>query len=225
MTSTTLPIHPSKPQSNTATTPQDYETYPLGDFTLQEGTTLPSAHIAYLTLGSPSNPAIIYPTWYSGLISDNLWLIGKDKTLNPENFYIIIPALFGNGQSSSPSNWSGAGSKPFPNVRFYDNVRAQHLLVTKHLGVKRARAVVGWSMGAGQTYQWATQFPGFVELIAPFCGSARTSLHNRVFLEGVKAALLGARGKASRGVGVAAEGKEGFRGWGEEEREVGLRAL
>lgn len=82
-------------------------------------------------------------------ISDNLWLTGSDKTLNPEKFYIIIPALFGNGQSSSPSNMPDL--RPFPDVLMYDNVRAQHELVTKHLGIKHARAVLGWSMGAGQT--------------------------------------------------------------------------
>jgi homoserine O-acetyltransferase len=44
-------------------------------------------------------------------------------------------------------------------------------------------------MGAQQAYHWAVQFPGMVERIAPWCGSARTSRHNFVFLEGVKAAL------------------------------------
>ncbi|KAH3916772.1 hypothetical protein HBI56_049990 [Parastagonospora nodorum] len=176
----------------------DYQTYKLGNFSLSSGGEIPDAFIAYKTLGDPSLPAIIYPTWYSGSISDNLWLTGSDKTLNPEKYYIIIPALFGNGQSSSPSNMPDL--RPFPNVLFYDNVRAQYELVTKHLGVKHARAVLGWSMGAGQTYQWATQYPEFMDLIAPFCGSAKTSLHNQVFLEGVKSALYAAIGTSSTGV-------------------------
>jgi len=85
------------------------------------------------------------------VISSNEWLIGKDLVLNPSKYYIIIPALFGNGQSTSPSN--SEENRPFPDVTFYDNVRAQHKLVTEHLGVKHAKAVLGWSMGAGQTYQ------------------------------------------------------------------------
>jgi homoserine acetyltransferase len=127
----------------------DYETYQLGNFKLKSGSEIPDAFIAYKTLGDPSLPAVIYPTWYSGAIADNLWLTGSDKTLNPDKYYIVITALFGNGQSSSPSNTPGL--RPFPDVLFYDNVRAQHELVTKHLGIKHARAVVGWSMGAGQT--------------------------------------------------------------------------
>jgi len=44
-------------------------------------------------------------------------------------------------------------------------------------------------MAACQAYQWAAQYPDIVENILPFCGSAKTSTHNIVFLEGVKAAL------------------------------------
>ncbi len=120
--------------------PADYETYSLGDWKLKNGSTIPDAHIAYKTFGDSSSPAIIYPTWYSGAIGDNEWLIGEDKTLNPKKYFIIITALFGNGQSSSPSNKRDL--KPFPDVLFYDNIRAQHELVTKKLGVKHARAVL-----------------------------------------------------------------------------------
>ena len=82
-------------------------------------------------------------------------------------------------------------------------------------------------MGAGQTFQWITQYPGFVDLAVPFCGSARTSLHNQVFLEGVKSALLAAKHIPSAGSkegGVAT--KDGsVRTWTEEEKDVGLKAF
>ncbi|ROW03264.1 hypothetical protein VSDG_01523 [Cytospora chrysosperma] len=208
-------------------TDQEVKLYELGDFPLASGVTLPRAFIAYKTFGSPSNPAIIYPTWYSGLISDNEWLIGTDKALTPDKYFIIIPALFGNGQSSSPTNMPHLpGDRPFPDVTFRDNVAAQHRLVTEGLGVGHARMVLGWSMGAGQTYQWLTQYPGFMDLGVPFCGSAKTSLHNQVFLEGVKSALLAAKGAASGGI-CAGElgGSGGYRKWTAEEREKGLKAL
>ncbi|CAI6336601.1 unnamed protein product [Periconia digitata] len=205
---------------------EDYQTYNLGDFKLQSGKVLPNAFVAYKTLGDSSLPAIIYPTWYSGEISAILWLTGPNKTLDPSNYYIIIPALFGNGQSTSPSNTPSL--RPFPKVTFYDNVRAQHELVTKHLGITHARAVLGWSMGAGQTYQWATQFPGFMDLIVPFCGSAKTSLHNQAMLEGVKSALYAAQGKSSYGVAsgdAEAEKEGGYVGFTDETKVVGLKAL
>ncbi|KAF2726760.1 homoserine acetyltransferase family protein [Polyplosphaeria fusca] len=201
------------------------ETYKLGDFSLKSGGVIPDAWIAYKTFGDPKLPAIIYPSWYSGLISDNLWLVGSDKTLDPSKYYIIITALFGNGQSSSPSNMPKL--RPFPDVLFYDNVRAQHELVTKHLGVNHAKAVLGWSMGAGQTYQWATQYPDFMDVAVPFCGSAKTSLHNQVFLEGVKSALYAAKGTSSSGVAqpdVHTE-KFGYSSFTESTKSTGLKAL
>jgi homoserine O-acetyltransferase len=152
-------------------------------------------------------------------------LIGDDKLLNPNNFFIIVPALFGNGQSSSPSNQPSPG--PFPKVSFYDNVRAQHELVTKHMGITHLRAVVGWSMGGAQTFQWATQYPDFMDLVVPFCTAAKTSLHNQVFLEGVKSSLIAVKKSRSAGSGEIGLNRETAEAhaWTAEEKDVGLKAL
>lgn len=205
----------------------DIKRFDLGDFKLQSGDVLPGAWIAYKTFGDPSLPAVVYPTWYSGAIADNEWLVGEDKTLSPQNYFIIIPALFGNGQSVSPSN---SDINPFPDVTFYDNVRAQHQLVTEGFGIKHLRGVLGWSMGAAQSFQWATQYPDFMDVCVPFCGAAKTALHNQVFLEGVKTALLAAKGTSSAGsakgrVETAGVNKKALRTWSEEEKQVGLKAF
>jgi len=201
-------------------------TYDLGDFKLQSGASLPGAWIAYKTFGDPKSLAVLYPSWYSGTIADNEWLIGEDKTLNPKKYFIIITALFGNGQSISPSNSS---ISPFPDVTFYDNVRAQHTLLTQKLNITHLRCVTGWSMGAGQCFQWATQYPDFMDTIVPFCGSAKTSIHNQVFLEGVKSALLAAKHTSSAGstfgrVETTSTAPEN-RKWTNEEKTVGLKAF
>lgn len=171
----------------------DYEIFELGDFALQSGATLRNAKLAYKTYGTlnaAKSNVIVYPTWYSGQHYDNEWLIGDGMALDPQTYFIIVPNMFGNGLSSSPSNTPEPYNKArFPHVTFYDNVRAQHQLVTEQFGIEKIALVVGWSMGAGQTYQWAVSYPQMVDRILPFCGSAKTSLHNIVFLEGVKAAL------------------------------------
>jgi len=82
-------------------------------------------------------------------------------------------------------------------------------------------------MGAAQSYQWATQYPDFMDLIVSFCGSAKTSLHNQVFLEGVKSTLLAAKRFYSTGpgeIGAAVDGGQ-YRTWTPEEKEAGLRAF
>ncbi|MBN9244022.1 MAG: alpha/beta fold hydrolase [Mesorhizobium sp.] len=172
---------------------EDYEIFDLGAFSFQRGATLRNAKLAYKTFGklnAAKDNVIVYPTWYSGFQQDNYWLIGKGMALDPDKYFIIIPNMFGNGMSSSPSNTPepyNAGR--FPNVTIYDNVRAQHRLVTEKFGIEKIRMVVGWSMGALQAFQWGALYPDMVDIIVPFCGSAKCSRHNFVFLEGVKAAL------------------------------------
>lgn len=72
-------------------------------------------------------------------------------------------------------------------------------------------------------------YPSFMDICVPFCGSAKTALHNQVFLEGVKSALLAAKSLSSagskEGVVVKGEGGEEVRVWSKEEREVGLKAF
>ncbi|SIR50332.1 MULTISPECIES: alpha/beta fold hydrolase [Acidiphilium] len=173
--------------------PADYEIFDLGDFGLQRGATIRGCKLAYKTFGTlnaAKDNVVVYPTWYSGQHYDNEWLIGPGRALDPAHLFIIIPNMLGNGLSSSPSNTPepyNAGR--FPLVTACDNVRAQHRLVTELFGIERIRLVVGWSMGALQTFHWGALYPDMVERIAPFCGSAKCSRHNIVFLEGVKAAL------------------------------------
>ncbi|OOY15362.1 alpha/beta fold hydrolase [Thioclava sp. DLFJ4-1] len=171
----------------------DYEIFELGTFEFQCGLAVPNARLAYKTFGklnAAKDNVIVYPTWYSGQHYDNEWLIGPGMALDPEKYFIIIPNMFGNGLSTSPSNTPEPyNADRFPNVTAYDNVKAQHRLVTEKFGIENIRMVTGWSMGALQTFHWGAMYPEMMDMIAPFCGSAKCSRHNYVFLEGVKAAL------------------------------------
>jgi homoserine O-acetyltransferase/O-succinyltransferase len=173
--------------------PMDYEIFDLGDVSLQGGLTLRDAKLAYKTYGelnADKSNAIVYPTWYSGRHWDNEWLIGDGMALDPANYFIVVPNMLGNGLSSSPSNTPPPYDRArFPDLTVYDQVQQQHKLVTERFGIETLALVTGWSMGAGQTYQWAVSFPDMVQRACPFCGSSKTSEHNIVFLEGVKAAL------------------------------------
>src|SRR3546814_13772739 len=71
-----------------------------------------------------------------------------------------------------------------------DNVHAQKALLDRLFGDDWQLALVtGWSMGGMQTLYWAMAYPERIRAILPFCCTARCWPHNRVFLEGVKAAL------------------------------------
>jgi len=171
----------------------DYEQFDLGDFTLLSGVTLPSAKIAYKTYGA-LNPTcdnvVLLPTFYTGTHKRNEGFFGSGRAIDPSKHFVVSVNMFGNGLSSSPSNTSYPFNGPrFPLVTLWDNVACQHKLLTEHLGVKKLALVAGWSMAGCQAYQWASQFPDMVKAILPFCSSSKTSSHNFVFLEGVKAGL------------------------------------
>ena len=171
----------------------DHETFELGDVTLQSGATLPAAKLAFRTWGSLNargDNVIVMPTFYTGTHVRNGGYVSAVPALDPTRYFIVSINMFGNGLSSSPSNTPPPFDGPrFPVATLHDNVACQHRLLTEALGVERIALVLGWSMAGCQSYQWGAQYPDMVDAILPFCASARTSAHNQVFLEGVKAAL------------------------------------
>jgi len=181
--------------------------FECGDLALQRGGTLRGARIVYKTFGTLSpqrDNVILYPTSYGAHHTDIEWLVSPEHCLDPSRYFIVIPNMFTNGLSSSPSNMPD-----FPNVTTYDNVMAQRRLLNELFGVDRLKMVYGWSMGAQQAYHWAALFGEVVERIVVNCGSARTAPHNFVFLEGIRTTLQAA---ATPEQGLRAMGRI-YAGW------------
>jgi homoserine O-acetyltransferase len=167
--------------------------FELGDLPLQSGATLRNAKLAYKThgaLNSAKSNVILYPTQFGAQHNDVEWLIGPGRGLDTDRYFIVVLDQLGNGLSSSPSNTPPPRDRMrFPPITIFDDVVAQHQLVTKGFGIQQVALVTGYSMGAQQAFQWAASHPDMVERIAPFCGTARTTPHNIVFLDGIRAAL------------------------------------
>ena len=168
--------------------PQAQGAYELGDLALQSGAVLPGARLSWKTHGTIApgrDNVVLYPTSYSAQHPDLEWLIGPDGVLDPTRWFIVIPDQFGNGLSSSPSN-----TETYPGlVTVRDNVQAQDRLLREVWGLDRLACVYGWSMGAQQAYHWAALVPGRVDRVVINCGSARTAVHNQVFLRSLMAIL------------------------------------
>ena len=170
-----------------------HEYFDLGNFSLINGATLRGAKLAYKTYGrlnaSKSN-AILFPHMYSGSPLHMETFVGKGLALDPQKHFIILPGQFGNGISPSPSNTPPPyNQSEFPDLMIGDDVVAQHQLVTESFGIEELQLVLGWSMGAQQTYEWAVRYPDMVKRAAPFAGTARTSDHCKVFLKCLIAAI------------------------------------
>lgn len=165
-----------------------FKTINIGTLELEEGGMLPDCTLAVAThgtLNAARDNAILVPTWYSGTskIMEQVY-IGPGHALDPARYFIIVVNQIGSGLSLSPSNAPAAIAGPnFPKVRIGDDVRAQHRLLTEHFGIQRLALVVGGSMGAQQTYEWAVRYPDMVERAAPIAGTACNTEHDFVFAE------------------------------------------
>ena len=165
-----------------------YELHDIGNLDLEEGGTIRGCKLAYATFGTlnaAKDNAILIPTWYSGTnkIIEQVY-IGKGRALDPDKYFIIVVNQIGNGLSTSPHNTPApAGMGNFPHVRIGDDVRAQHKLVTEKFGLKSLALVVGGSMGAQQTYEWAVRYPDMVKRAAPIAGTAKNTIHDFLFTE------------------------------------------
>jgi hypothetical protein len=113
----------------------DYFTFDAGNVVLQSGMTFRGAKLAYQTYGKlneDKSNVILYMTSFAAHHYDIDWMVGPGKALDTDKYFVIIPSLFGNGLSSSPSNASlPYNSNRWPNFTMADNVRIQHRLLTE----------------------------------------------------------------------------------------------
>jgi homoserine O-acetyltransferase/O-succinyltransferase len=173
----------------------DFEVFKLGDFALENGKTLPDSKLTYATRGKLNDAkdnAILAPSHYAADHHGYDYLTGPGKALDTDRYFIIATNMFANGISSSPNNTPAPFDGPrFPSITIRDNVRATHELVVKQFGIKRLKAVVGFSMGGQQAYQWALSYPDGVDRIVVICSHAKQYPFGYARLAGAIGAIKG----------------------------------
>lgn len=165
----------------------------IPNFKTESGVTLPQARVVYGTYGhlnATRDNVILLPSHYMADYHGYEWLLGPGHALDTSKLFLVATELFGNGHSSSPSNTPEPYHGPrFPVTTIRDNVEAVHKLLTEELHITHLRAIVGFSMGAQQAFQWAVSHPDFADRIVATAGTAKTYPHGFVRLEGQIAAL------------------------------------
>ena len=188
-----LPLFAGHAQSASAPPPVTEHSFVIKSFHTESGATLPEAKIMYGTYGrlnAAGDNAVLLPSHYMADLHGYEWLIGPGKALDPEKQFLITSELFGNGRSSSPSNTPPPFDGPrFPVTTIRDNVEAVHQLLTTELGVKHLQAVIGFSMGAQQAFQWAVSYPDYMDHVVATSGTAKTYGHGIVRNESEIAAI------------------------------------
>ena len=162
------------------------------DFRFKSGQTLRDLRLHYRLLGTPIrndageivNAVLILHS--TGSTSEQFLkpqfaqvLFGEGQPLDLKRYYIVIPDSIGHGKSSKPSD--GLRSR-FPAYDYDDMVAAQHDLLTRGLGIRHLRLVLGTSMGCMHSWVWAESYPRFMDTVMPLaCLPAPVAGRNRIF--------------------------------------------
>src|SRR3984893_17976737 len=168
----------------------EHHVFVIKGFRTESGVTLPEARIEYGTYGrlnAARDNVVLLPSHYTANHHGYDWLIGEVaprenradyRALDPAKLFLVATELFGNGRSSSPSNTPEPFHGPrFPVTTIRDNVEAVHRLLVEDLKVTHLKAVIGFSMGAQQAFQWAVSYPVFADRFVATSGTAKTYGH------------------------------------------------
>jgi homoserine O-acetyltransferase len=164
-------------QPNPKAPPSERHEFTISNFKTESGVFLPQAKIVYGTYGhlnAAKDNVILMPSHYMADYHGYEWLIGEKLALDPDKLFLVTTEMFGSGHSSSPSNTPEPFHGPrFPVTTIRDNVEAVHHLLVDELKVTHLRAIIGFSMGAEQAFQWAVSYPAFTDRIVATAGTAK----------------------------------------------------
>ncbi len=168
---------------------------------LDNGSELKNFPIAYQTYGNlnadKSNAILIchaltgdqYVASVNPITGKAGWwnfLIGKNKPIDTEKFFVICSNVLGGCMGSAGPKQDGIS---FPRVTICDMVRAQNLLI-EHFGIEKLHAVIGGSTGGMQVLSWSVLYPQKVNLVIPLATSYRHSPQNIAFHEVGRQAII-----------------------------------
>jgi len=163
------------------------QAFVISSFRLRDGAVMPKAKIVYETYGRLAadgrNVALItqgytsshhaagrnpangnLPGWWDGLI-------GPGTAIDTDKLFVVSSNMLGssfgstNGASIDPRTGQPYGPD-FPAITVRDIVAAQKALLDA-LGVEHLVAVAGPSYGGYQAFQWAVDYPEFIDGIVP----------------------------------------------------------
>ncbi|MGH9714799.1 MAG: alpha/beta fold hydrolase [Candidatus Acidiferrales bacterium] len=160
---------------------QEQQTARIGDFKLQSGEIIRDCAMGYRTFGS-LNPnksnAVLFPTAFGWRSAGLATRIGPGKLVDSDHYYVIAVDSLGDGISSSPSNSKSQHGLTFPEFSIRDMVNIEQKVVSENLHIQHLHAVIGFSMGGMQAFQWAVSYPDFVDKIVSIVGSPQLTSYD-----------------------------------------------
>jgi homoserine O-acetyltransferase/O-succinyltransferase len=163
---------------HTRQTQYEVNSITIPSLTLECGTTLERAELAYEKIGVKDGPVILICHALTGnqLVkgtpgSKGWWdgLVGPGSYLDTDEYTILsFNVLGGNDGSTGPASINPSTGHPygrdFPKVTVRDMVKAQYLAM-KELSIPHLHAVIGGSLGGMQALEWGIMYPSFVDKV------------------------------------------------------------
>lgn len=171
--------------------PQQYAR--LGDLQLENHAVIRDCKLGYRTVGklnADRSNVILIPTWHTGTSEQLLSLLGAQGLFDPAPYFVIAVDAIGNGVSCSPSNSASQHGGAFPAFGIRDMVASQYRLLTEQLGIRHLHAVLGYSMGGLQTFQWMVSHPDFMDVAIPIAATPRLSSYDLLFWRTAEQAIV-----------------------------------
>ena len=185
-------------QAVAATAPQQFAQ--LGDIKLESGATIRDCALGYRTQGTLNaqrSNAVVFLPWHTGKSEEALALLGPKGLFSPESHYVVVVDPIGNGVSCSPSNSTSQHGPAFPAFTIRDMVAATHRLLTEKLALKHVHAMVGYSMGGSQTFQWMVSHPDYMDVAIPIAGTPRQTSYDLLLWRTEEHAIIADRDYAA----------------------------
>ncbi|MGC2333107.1 MAG: alpha/beta fold hydrolase [Candidatus Acidiferrales bacterium] len=155
----------------------------LGDLKLQSGAIIHDLRLGYRTAGelnADKSNAVLWPTYLGGHSEHLLQYVGPANVVDTTKYFAILVDSIGDGISSSPSNSRLQPRMQFPEFTIRDMVESERRLVTETLHLSHLHAVVGYSMGGIQTFEWATAYPDFMDEVIALSGSPQSTSYDKL---------------------------------------------
>jgi homoserine O-acetyltransferase/O-succinyltransferase len=176
-----------RPETGGPHTPE-HQMASLGRFQFESGESIDDLKVSYVTYGklnAARDNAVLSLQHFLGDHHDNEFLTGPGKALDPDKYFIIATDFLGNAKlrqdlTTGPTN---SGLKMhFPSITARDWVNADYKLVKEYLGIDHVAAVIGFSIGGINTFQFGVSHPDFASAIIPMGASPHTNPQARLVL-------------------------------------------
>lgn len=189
--------------------------------TLESGVVLEKVQVAYHTFGKlNANASNVIWVCHALTANSNVldwWsgLFGADHLFDPEKYFIVCANNLGSHYGTTgPLSINPSTGKPyyqyFPEVTIRDIVSV-HQKLKEHLGIARAKVLIGSSQGGQQALEWSIKEPDFAENLILIASSAQASPWSIAFNESQRLSIFADRTYYSESPDAAQKGLKAAR--------------